>query len=136
MKYVAVDPAYSTGWPIYKKLLEESGVEVVQINGTSMANFTNVNKAVGHGNYVDVLHIDGDHSTAAVLLDFEMYHPLVRHGGLVLMHDVCGSQGPGAALATILQKYAAKFEYTKVFCDTWNREDPSARMGIFMGRIK
>jgi cephalosporin hydroxylase len=136
VKYIAVDPAFSNGSPIYRKLLEDSGVEVKQINGTSMANYTNVNEAVGHNNWVDICHIDGDHSTEAVLLDFEMYHPIVRHGGLVLIHDVCGSQGPGAALQTILQKHAAKFAYTMVYCDSWWHEDPCARMGIAMLRMK
>lgn len=35
----------------------------------------------------DFLFIDGDHSTEGVKLDFEMYSPLVRPGGLVGFHD-------------------------------------------------
>lgn len=40
------------------------------------------------GRPIDVLHIDGDHSYEAVDSDYEMYSPLVRPGGLVLVHDV------------------------------------------------
>lgn len=40
------------------------------------------------GRPVDVLHIDGDHSYGGVALDFAAYSPLVRPGGLVLVHDV------------------------------------------------
>lgn len=40
------------------------------------------------GRSVDMLHIDGDHSYEGVKSDYEMYSPLVRSGGLVLIHDV------------------------------------------------
>lgn len=44
---------------------------------------------------VDVLLIDGDHSQAGCRKDLEMYVPLVRPGGLVVMHD-CGAPGCSA----------------------------------------
>lgn len=40
------------------------------------------------GRAVDVLHLDGDHSRDGVESDWAMYSPLVRAGGLVLVHDV------------------------------------------------
>lgn len=40
------------------------------------------------GRPVDALHIDGDHSYEGVGADFDTYAPLVRPGGLVLLHDV------------------------------------------------
>jgi cephalosporin hydroxylase len=43
---------------------------------------------------VDVLFIDGDHSYAGVKTDYEMYSPLVRPGGLVLIHDVLNGADP------------------------------------------
>lgn len=36
----------------------------------------------------DFLFIDGDHSYAGVKKDFEMYVPLVKERGLILMHDI------------------------------------------------
>lgn len=36
----------------------------------------------------DLLLIDGDHSYEGVKKDFEMYVPLVKEGGLILMHDI------------------------------------------------
>jgi len=43
------------------------------------------------GKLIDFLHIDGDHSAAGSLLDWEMYSPLVRPGGIVAFHDIRGS---------------------------------------------
>jgi predicted O-methyltransferase YrrM len=39
-------------------------------------------------NNIDFLFIDGDHSEAGVRQDFEMYSPLVRKGGIIVLHDV------------------------------------------------
>lgn len=48
------------------------------------------------GQPVDVLVIDGDHSEAGVRNDFAMYAPLVRPGGLVLLHDIAVVNDPRA----------------------------------------
>lgn len=37
---------------------------------------------------VDVLAIDGDHTYEGVWADLEMYGPLVKPGGLILLHDI------------------------------------------------
>lgn len=37
---------------------------------------------------LDVLLIDGDHSYAGVRRDFELYSPLVRDDGLIVLHDI------------------------------------------------
>lgn len=37
---------------------------------------------------LDLLFIDGDHSLEGVAKDFEMYAPLVQHGGFVAFHDI------------------------------------------------
>lgn len=37
---------------------------------------------------VDFLFIDGDHSNAGVRADFELFHDLVRPGGLIGFHDI------------------------------------------------
>lgn len=53
----------------------------------SAATLEKVKTALG-GKPVDFLFIDGDHSYEGVKLDFEMYHGLVRSGGLVAFHDI------------------------------------------------
>ncbi|MGH7345917.1 MAG: class I SAM-dependent methyltransferase [Candidatus Rokuibacteriota bacterium] len=43
----------------------------------------------------DFLHIDGDHSAEGVRRDVELYGPLVRPGGAMVLHDVAGDAFPG-----------------------------------------
>jgi len=41
-----------------------------------------------HETIVDLLHIDGAHDYKSVWEDWEYYSPFVRHGGLVVLHDI------------------------------------------------
>jgi len=43
----------------------------------------------------DILHIDGDHTPTGVRKDWNNYTPMVRAGGLVLIHDVANEGAPG-----------------------------------------
>lgn len=134
LRYIAVDPAFSTGWPVCQKLLKTTGVEICEIRRTSQAALPAVKAALAW-RAVDVLHIDGSHVAADALHDFDVYGPLVRAGGLVLMHDVCGSQGPGDALFAILHSArTARIRESLVVCDTWARPEPE-RMGIAILRF-
>ncbi len=45
-------------------------------------------RALLGGRPVDVLFIDGDHSYEGVRADYRSYSPLVRPGGLILLHDI------------------------------------------------
>jgi predicted O-methyltransferase YrrM len=40
------------------------------------------------GRPIDFLFIDGDHTFRGSLRDWELYHPLVRAGGMVAFHDI------------------------------------------------
>lgn len=43
----------------------------------------------------DILFIDGDHSPEGVRKDWNNYTPFVKHGGLVILHDVATPGAPG-----------------------------------------
>lgn len=48
------------------------------------------------GRPLDLLFIDGDHTYEGVRQDFEIYAPLVRDGGLIVLHDIVpGAPGIG-----------------------------------------
>ncbi len=40
------------------------------------------------GHKLDLLYLDGDHSYEGVKMDFQFYAPLVRGGGLIVLHDI------------------------------------------------
>jgi len=44
------------------------------------------------GDPLDVLVVDGDHSYKGVRRDYALYSPLVRPGGLILIHDVVNAK--------------------------------------------
>lgn len=48
---------------------------------------TEVKEALA-GELADILFIDGDHTYEGVKKDFEMYSPLVKNGGLIVLHDI------------------------------------------------
>ena len=80
------------------KWADERGVELRAINGDSHDHTTRAAAVAAIGdNWVDVLYIDGDHSTAGVLADFNDYAPLVRPGGMIVLHDVTGIASVRAA---------------------------------------
>ena len=58
-------------------------------------------------NDVDFLFIDGDHSYGGVKADFDNYTPLVRSGGLIVLHDVCGLPEVSKFWQEIKPKYKA-----------------------------
>lgn len=45
-------------------------------------------KKILDGKFLDFLFIDADHSYEGVKMDFEMYSPLVRSGGIIAFHDI------------------------------------------------
>jgi len=42
----------------------------------------------------DLVFVDGDHSLAGVTLDYELYWPLVKPGGMMAFHDINPGTGP------------------------------------------
>jgi predicted O-methyltransferase YrrM len=65
------------------------GQRVVSIRGNSQLPETRTRvEDLLHGEPLDVLFIDGDHSYEGVRRDFELYSPLVRSSGLIALHDI------------------------------------------------
>lgn len=48
-----------------------------------------------NGSSLDLLFLDGDHSSEGVVRDYEMYSPLVRAGGVIALHDVAAAETGG-----------------------------------------
>lgn len=74
---------FSTGRP-----LVAHGAAVIEGDSHEASTLTALSQVLAD-RPIDVLFIDGDHTYLGVRLDFEMYAPLVRSGGLVVLHDIC-----------------------------------------------
>lgn len=77
------DGPYSTGRP----MKVPDGVHVIQGNSHAPATKASLLGWL-EGRSVDLLMIDGDHSTRGVADDFSDYAPLVRAGGMIVFHDI------------------------------------------------
>ncbi len=69
--------------------LRDEGVDAHWIRGNSHHADTQKQLAKLLGDRkINLLHIDGDHSADGSWQDWVDYHPLVRPGGIVAMHDI------------------------------------------------
>jgi hypothetical protein len=70
------------------------------------------NPTVAH--QVDVLVIDGDHHVPGVRQDLAMYGPLVRPGGLILLHDVTPTPDPRAEVWKLWPDLERRYQATTI----------------------
>jgi predicted O-methyltransferase YrrM len=86
---VSIDLTIAPHTQSLRARLARPGQRLVSIAGDSHneATASRLRELLGH-ELLDVLFIDGDHSYDGVRADFELYSPLVRSGGIVLLHDV------------------------------------------------
>lgn len=70
------------------------GQQIVSIRGDSRTPQTLARvRSLLRGHRLDLLFIDGDHSYEGVKSDFANYSPLVRPGGLIVLHDIVPDHG-------------------------------------------
>jgi cephalosporin hydroxylase len=92
-KKIGIDNG-NIGGPIHERLtdFQTRFDEVTVIRGDSHCEATKEQvRSLLHGELLDFLFIDGDHSLAGVTLDYEMYAPLVRSSGWIGFHDITES---------------------------------------------
>jgi predicted O-methyltransferase YrrM len=64
---------------------------------------------------IDLLYIDGDHSYYGVRTDLLLYAPLVREGGLVVLHDInSASSDPAVEVEYLWQQLKATWEWREI----------------------
>ena len=66
------------------------------------------------GRPADVLVIDGDHLVDGVHADLAMYGPLIRPGGLILLHDIASVGDPRAEVWKVWPELAERYETTEI----------------------
>jgi len=67
--------------------LDQQSIWLNRSDSHSPTTLKSVEERLGEKN-LDFLFIDGDHSYQGVKMDFEMYSPLVREGGMIALHDI------------------------------------------------
>ena len=82
-----VDPVRTPQFDIVEQELRKLGHEVLLIQTSSEQALTRVRRWLG-SEKLDVLHLDGRHTFEGVSQDWDSYRPLVRSGGVVVIHDV------------------------------------------------
>ncbi len=88
----AIDPHTVTAWndrdsedsfPMIQRNLAAIGVS----HRVELLRTTSAGAAEDWSRSIDLLFIDGDHSYEGVKNDWNLFHPFVRPGGVVLFHD-------------------------------------------------
>jgi predicted O-methyltransferase YrrM len=73
------------------------------------------------GSLLDFLFIDGDHRYEGVKMDFQMYSPLVRPGGLIGFHDIVpGPPDKAGGVAVFWQELKKQYPVREFVAD-WNQ---------------
>jgi hypothetical protein len=72
----------------------EQRLHLVGGSSRSPRTLERVRRALG-GRGLDLLFIDGDHGYEGVKHDYVTYGALVRKGGIIALHDICGDSGCG-----------------------------------------
>jgi len=74
--------------PLYKSFVKfNQKLHLLRLNSHDLKTFRLVQNIL-NDQLLDFLFIDGDHSYEGVKLDYEMYSPLVRKGGIIAFHDI------------------------------------------------
>lgn len=116
--YIGIDPSFANHWLTCKNKLGIHTIDTIEAKSQDALEMVKMRL---DNKQIDLLHLDGDHHEEAALRDYDLYSPLVRKGGLVILHDVGTAKGPREALRTILTSERAKriHEY-KVICELWH----------------
>jgi predicted O-methyltransferase YrrM len=88
-KIISVDINYPLERKIAHRKFGKGKIKVVPIEGDTkdLRTFTKVKRNLNN-HLFDLLFIDGDHSLEGIMNDYVRYSPLVRKGGLIVLHDI------------------------------------------------
>jgi cephalosporin hydroxylase len=107
--------------PLYKAFkLPKQRIHLIRADSHKEATLQQV-KRVLNGEKADLLFIDGDHSYNGIKMDFEMFSPLVKDGGLIALHDiVVHPVETGCEVNKFWEEIKNRYEYTE-FVSDWNQ---------------
>lgn len=94
---------------------EKQRVFFVRDNSHNVSSHSAV-KSILNGKKLDFIFIDGDHSYEGVKMDFQMYSPLVRSGGLIAFHDIV-ENWPGCEVKKFWNEIKHEYKYLEIVKD-------------------
>jgi hypothetical protein len=113
------DNGYDTGGS--GQPLDPHGAEVFIGDSHSMEAAAWLAAQLAHGfkptdllDLVDVLVIDGDHTPDGVRMDLALYGPLVRPGGLIMLHDIAPSEDPRSQVWRVWPQLAGAYQTEEI----------------------
>lgn len=77
-----------------RHFITEKGTNVAFLQGTSYNVEENLKVILNQHEYIDLLHIDGDHSVVSVLTEWDYVKHIRPNGGVVAVHDTKSHPGP------------------------------------------
>jgi cephalosporin hydroxylase len=112
--------------------------KIVSVRGDSSAPETLGRvRSLLRGHQLDLLFIDGDHSYEGVQADFLNYSPLVRPGGLIVLHDIVPDFGTryGESTGNYTGGVPVFWEEIKAQCRTSELIEDPAQDGYGIGIV-
>jgi len=114
---------FGVGYPRFRIPLYESfafknqKIHLLRADSHSEETKESVEKIL-NSRKLDFLFIDGDHTYQGVKMDFEMYSPLVREGGLIALHDiVVHPEETGCGVHKFWNEIKPKYEHIEIVED-------------------
>jgi predicted O-methyltransferase YrrM len=103
--------------PIFKSFARfRQKIHLLRADSHAPETLSTVRKIIGNRE-LDLLFIDGDHSYEGVRNDFELYHPLVRRGGLIVFHDVAEHTDRTCEVSRFWNEVKQRYRHTEVIRD-------------------
>jgi predicted O-methyltransferase YrrM len=98
----------------------EQRLELVRNDSHDPATLDQVKDVLGK-TPVDFLFIDGDHTYEGVKQDFEMYSPLVKDGGLIVLHDILEHRNiPDCRVSDFWLKIKPQYRHLEFTSPPWH----------------
>jgi len=104
--------------PLLKSLkMEQQEIHLIRADFHNPETLNKVKNILGN-KMIDFLFIDGDHSYEGVKMDFEMYSPLVRKGGIIAFHDIVEfPPGTGCEVNRFWNEIKRKYRHLEIVKD-------------------
>lgn len=109
------------GWrvPLYRSFATgDQRIRLVRADSHSRSTIGKVKSFLG-SREIDTLFIDGDHTYDGVKTDFEIYAPLVKKGGIIVLHDIARHlPSTGCDVFSFWQEVKLRYRHTECIADT------------------